>query len=123
MSVVLVTGGIGELGALVVQRLVASGDHIGGPHVILMEDLARTWLTKTGQRRAVLPVPVPVPGKLGQALRAGANLCPVQAVGVRTAEQRSTPPGADRRPQADGEGTVGDPSPPLPPTIRDRRKP
>lgn len=58
---------------------------MGGPHVVALEDLARTWLAATGRRRAVLRVPVP--GKVSQAFRAGANLCPDQAVGVRTWEQ------------------------------------
>ena len=58
---------------------------MGGPQVILMADLARSWLITTGRRRAVLPVPVP--GQLGQAFRSGANLCPAQAVTVRAAEQ------------------------------------
>lgn len=55
---------------------------MGGPQVVALEDLARTWLTATGRRRIVLRVPVP--GKVGRAFRAGANLCPDEAVGVRT---------------------------------------
>jgi uncharacterized protein YbjT (DUF2867 family) len=58
---------------------------IGGPQVLPIEDLARTWLTATGRSRAVLRVPVP--GRLGRAFRSGANLCPDHAVGVRTWEQ------------------------------------
>jgi hypothetical protein len=42
-------------------------------------------MTATGRRRAVLRIPVP--GKVGKAFRAGANLCPDHAVGVRTWEQ------------------------------------
>jgi uncharacterized protein YbjT (DUF2867 family) len=43
---------------------------VAGPQVMTAADLARTWRSVTG-RRAV-SVPVPVPGKLGRALRAGA---------------------------------------------------
>ena len=41
-----------------------------GPQVTTIADLARTWVSATKQR--ALRVPVPVPGKLGRALRAGA---------------------------------------------------
>lgn len=43
---------------------------VAGPQVMTFADLARTWLSATGQR--AVRVPVPVPGKLGRALRAGA---------------------------------------------------
>jgi uncharacterized protein YbjT (DUF2867 family) len=43
---------------------------VAGPEVRDLRDLARTWRVTTG-RRALL-VPLPVPGKLGKALRAGA---------------------------------------------------
>lgn len=43
---------------------------IAGPEVVTARDLARTWKSVTG-RSAVL-VPVPLPGKLGRALRDGA---------------------------------------------------
>jgi uncharacterized protein YbjT (DUF2867 family) len=54
---------------------VAGGEPCGriqvaGPQVLTAAELARTWKAVTG-RRAV-SVPVPVPGKLGRALRAGA---------------------------------------------------
>lgn len=42
---------------------------VAGPEVTGARDLARTWRSVTG-RRAVL-VPVPLPGKLGRALRGG----------------------------------------------------
>jgi len=41
-----------------------------GPEVTTAADLARTWQSIT--RRRALSMPVPVPGKLGRALRAGA---------------------------------------------------
>lgn len=61
---------------------VGRAPDMGGPEVLTFEELARTWLAATGQRRAVLRVPVP--GKVGQAFRAGANLCPDRAVGTST---------------------------------------
>jgi uncharacterized protein YbjT (DUF2867 family) len=42
---------------------------IAGPEVAGARELARTWRSVTGRRAAALPVPVP--GKLGRALRAG----------------------------------------------------
>jgi uncharacterized protein YbjT (DUF2867 family) len=41
----------------------------GGPEIMTVADLARTWRDATG-RRAVL-VPLPLPGKTGHALKAG----------------------------------------------------
>jgi uncharacterized protein YbjT (DUF2867 family) len=43
---------------------------VAGPHVLTAAELARTWKSITGRR--ALSVPVPVPGQLGRALRAGA---------------------------------------------------
>jgi uncharacterized protein YbjT (DUF2867 family) len=43
---------------------------VAGPQVMTAAELARTWQSVTGRR--ALPVPVPVPGVVGRALRAGA---------------------------------------------------
>ncbi len=43
---------------------------VGGPHIRTAKDLARTWREVTGKRALLLPVPVP--GKVGRALRDGA---------------------------------------------------
>ena len=43
---------------------------VAGPQVMTAAELARTWQSVTGRR--ALPVPVPVPGAVGRALRAGA---------------------------------------------------
>ena len=43
---------------------------VAGPEVTDARDLARTWRSVTGRRG--LLIPVPLPGKLGRALRAGA---------------------------------------------------
>jgi uncharacterized protein YbjT (DUF2867 family) len=77
----------------VAQRLVelASGPprgrvaDMGGPEVLPMDDLARRWLAATGRRRPVLPLPIP--GAIGKALRAGANLTPEHAAGSITFER------------------------------------
>jgi uncharacterized protein YbjT (DUF2867 family) len=44
--------------------------HVAGPEVATARDLARTWQAVTG--RSALMVPLPVPGKIGRALRSGA---------------------------------------------------
>lgn len=57
---------------------------IAGPRVYDMADLVRGYLLATGKRRPI--VHVPTPGKAAAAIRAGANLAPEHAVGVRTWE-------------------------------------
>ena len=52
---------------------------MGGPRVETMADLARTWAAATGRRRAV--VPVPLPGRLAAAVRAGGLTAPAHADG------------------------------------------
>jgi uncharacterized protein YbjT (DUF2867 family) len=58
---------------------------MGGPEVRDADDLARTWLSARGKRRPVLRVPVP--GRIGRAFRAGAQLAPDHADGTITWEQ------------------------------------
>lgn len=43
---------------------------VGGPEILSLSELARVW-RRTLRRRAI-PVPVPLPGRIGRALRAGA---------------------------------------------------
>jgi uncharacterized protein YbjT (DUF2867 family) len=57
---------------------------LGGPEVRSMADLARSWAAGTGRRRAVLPVPLP--GRLAAAVRAGGLLAPAHADGRITFE-------------------------------------
>jgi uncharacterized protein YbjT (DUF2867 family) len=57
---------------------------IAGPRIYDMADLVRGYLKTTGKRRPI--VRVPTPGKAAAAIRAGANLAPEHAVGVRTWE-------------------------------------
>ena len=57
---------------------------IAGPRVSTVPELLHSYLRASGQRR--LMVPVPLPGKAARAVRAGANLAPGRAVGHRTWE-------------------------------------
>jgi uncharacterized protein YbjT (DUF2867 family) len=55
---------------------------LGGPQVLPMAELARTWLAARGIRRPVLPVRLP--GAIGRGYRAGGHLAPEHAEGRRT---------------------------------------
>jgi uncharacterized protein YbjT (DUF2867 family) len=57
---------------------------LGGPRVYGMDDLVRGYLTATGRRRPI--VRVRFAGRAYRAVRAGANLAPDHATGVRTWE-------------------------------------
>ncbi len=57
----------------------------GGPEVRTLNDLAHTFLSITGQRRAILPIWLP--GKVFGAFRRGANLVPDGAAGTITFEE------------------------------------
>ncbi|HEY9697631.1 MAG TPA: NAD(P)H-binding protein [Trichocoleus sp.] len=52
---------------------------IGGPEIWTASELARAYFKATGRKRSV--VEVPVPGKIAQAFRSGAQLCPDQKYG------------------------------------------
>jgi hypothetical protein len=68
--------GLGDRDGLVPDR--------GGPRVYGMDDLVRGYLPATGRRRPI--VRVRFPGRAYRAVRAGANLTPDHATGVRTWE-------------------------------------
>ncbi len=55
-------------------------DDFGGPQVLDLRYLARSWLQATAMRRTLLSFPVP--GRVGAAFRAGANLCPENTCGT-----------------------------------------
>ncbi|NUS09968.1 MAG: SDR family oxidoreductase [Streptomyces sp.] len=57
---------------------------LAGPTVYPLADLVRSYLTATGRRRPLLPVPLP--GKAGRAYRTGANLTLDGDHGARTWE-------------------------------------
>lgn len=52
---------------------------IGGPEIWTAADLARAYFKATGRKRRV--VEVPILGKIAQAFRTGAQLCPNQKYG------------------------------------------
>lgn len=60
-------------------------EDMAGPAIYGASELMRGYLAATGKRRPI--VPIPLPGKGGRALRAGANLAPGRAVGHRTWEE------------------------------------
>ncbi len=72
----------------VVRRMVESVvagpggqlEDIGGPEVLTLGEMARVWLKARGQRR--LMVPLPLPGKAAAAFRQGLNTCPDHAYGT-----------------------------------------
>lgn len=57
---------------------------LAGPRIYTAQELLRSYLKATGQRR--LLIPVRIPGGAARAIRAGANLAPEQAVGRVTWE-------------------------------------
>lgn len=58
---------------------------LGGPQVLDVRQLAKTYLMVTGKRRPLLSVPVP--GAIARAYREGHHLAPEHAVGGRTFEE------------------------------------
>ncbi len=58
---------------------------VGGPEVLTAAELARAYFKAIGQRRRI--VEVPIPGKIAQAFRKGAQLCPDQNYGKITWEE------------------------------------
>jgi uncharacterized protein YbjT (DUF2867 family) len=61
---------------LVENGPVGQAADLGGPRVLLIEDMLRSWLKWRGKKRWV--VSLPLPGKLAKAFRAGYNTCPDQ---------------------------------------------
>jgi uncharacterized protein YbjT (DUF2867 family) len=53
----------------------------GGPELFTLGDMARTWREARGRPRACWPLPVP--GRVGQAFRAGLNTCPDHRAGTQ----------------------------------------
>ncbi|MFD5416120.1 SDR family oxidoreductase [Streptomyces nojiriensis] len=58
---------------------------MGGPEIHTLPDLARTYLTATGRRRRVIPIPLA--GKAYAGFKRGGNLTPSHAVGRLTFAQ------------------------------------
>jgi uncharacterized protein YbjT (DUF2867 family) len=74
-----VAGRIAELAA---GRPMGRAPDFGGPQVLSVEQIARTWRAHRGRPRAFLPVPVP--GRAGRDFRHGLNTCPGHADGTLT---------------------------------------
>ena len=55
---------------------------IGGPELLRLDDMARSWLTMRNMRRLI--VPVPIPGKLSAGFRQGLNTVPHNPAGRTT---------------------------------------
>lgn len=60
-------------------------EDIAGPEVLTLTELARTWRRADG--RVMLPLPIPMIGKVGRPLREGALCIPGAAAGGATFEQ------------------------------------
>lgn len=74
-----------RLAALAVAAPAGRAPDLGGPQVRTMADLAQSWLTATGRRRAVLPVRLP--GGLARAVREGRLTAPDHADGRITFDE------------------------------------
>jgi hypothetical protein len=70
-----------SIGAISSNGLVPD---LAGPRVYEMTDLIRDYLTAAGKHRPILPLRLP--GKGARAFRAGVNIAPDQATGLRTWE-------------------------------------
>lgn len=57
---------------------------IGGPEIVAMRELAKTWQHATGAHGRL--VELPLPGGMGKYLRAGLNLVPAERHGTQTFE-------------------------------------
>jgi len=72
---------------------------VAGPEVLTVSDLARLWSHATGRWR--LPLPLPVPGRAGSALRRGgllgptAKRCSLTFAGWLAERYQARPPRAD----------------------------
>lgn len=55
---------------------------IAGPEIVTAADMARQWLNARGRRRPI--VPLPLPGAVATAYRAGHNTAPDRRVGRQT---------------------------------------
>jgi uncharacterized protein YbjT (DUF2867 family) len=79
------TGEVAErLAALTLGEPAGLVPDLAGPRIYPMGEMVRAYLTAAGKRRPILPVRFA--GGAYRAVRAGANLAPDQAVGLRTWE-------------------------------------
>ena len=71
----------GRIAELARARPAGRVADFGGPELLTLGDMARTWRHARGRPRACWPVPVP--GRVGRAFRAGLNTCPDHRAGTR----------------------------------------
>lgn len=74
-----------QLAGLALDEPAGRVPDFAGPQVRTVDDLARSYLSMVGKRRAI--VPVRLPGKLFRAIRAGENVAPQHAAGSITFEE------------------------------------
>jgi uncharacterized protein YbjT (DUF2867 family) len=77
-----------RLATLALGEPAGRAPDFGGPEVRTVKDLAHTYLSMAGKRRAM--VPIWLPGKAFRAFRHGENLTPDNAAGTITFEQYLT---------------------------------
>lgn len=75
----------GRLAELALDKPGGLVPDMGGPRAYTMTDLIRGYLRAAHKHRPIMPLGLP--GKAARAVRAGANLAPEQAVGVKTWEE------------------------------------
>jgi uncharacterized protein YbjT (DUF2867 family) len=71
-----------RIAALLNQQPRGRADDFGGPEVLTLGDMARTWQSQRGRPRRV--VRFPFPGRIGAGFRQGRNTCPGHRDGVQT---------------------------------------
>ena len=74
--------------ALALSEPAGRAPDFGGPEVRTVKDLAHSYLSTAGKRRAI--VPIWLPGKVFHAYRRGGNLTSEHAAGTITFEQYLT---------------------------------
>jgi uncharacterized protein YbjT (DUF2867 family) len=72
----------GRLAALLAAGPSGRAPDFGGPEVLTLEEMIRSWRAARGGLRRV--VKVPVPGRIGRGYREGRNTCPDHAEGRQT---------------------------------------
>lgn len=77
-----------RLASLALDEPAGRAPDFGGPQVRTLPDLARSYLSMVGKRRAILPVWLP--GRVFRAYRAGGHLAPDHPAGTITFEQYLT---------------------------------
>lgn len=103
----------GRITARVAAGPSGAVEEFGGPEVLHFDDAARQWMHAHGAHRPLLPVRMP--GRLGQAFRAGHLATTAQPTGTitwqeyladTTASSRATTTAADGAPDVHGSSTT-----------------